>query len=57
MIRSTLLTHRQIYENLVKVLKDGFIKCGISEDKASRLANIQAVKETRILFNLQRNKI
>ena len=47
------VSHRTIYETLVRSLKRDFMIQGKSEDKASRLANIHAVKETKIIFNLQ----
>jgi hypothetical protein len=43
-------TRKEIYEEIVLVVKELHIMTGKSEDKATRLANIHAVKNTNKEF-------
>ncbi len=46
-------TPKEIYENIYKAKKTECIIYGMTEDKASRAANIKAVKTTWELYNDQ----
>ncbi len=49
-------TRKEIYEEIVLVVKELHIMTGEGEDKATRLANIHAVKNTNKEFYNRRNK-
>ena len=52
----TTRTRKEIYEDIVLVVKEFHIMTGKSEDKATRLANIHAVKNTNKEFYRRLNE-
>ena len=50
------MTREEIYKEIVSAVKELHIAFGAGEDRATRLANIHAVKNTNKEFYNRRNK-
>jgi hypothetical protein len=53
---NTTATREEIYKEIVSAVKELHIAFGAGEDKATRIANIHAVKNTNKEFYNRRNR-